>query len=237
MLDRIRCGLLAAALTLGAPLAAGAEGLRVSPVTLEVAAPGAATTLTLRNDGRQTITIQARSFRWVQSGGRETLQRTSDVVVSPPATRLAPGATQTIRVVRTARSAIRGEEAYRVVINEVPDQSRRQSGAVAFATELRIPVFFVGAGARAADVGWSLRNSGGATWLVAQNRGDSRLRLADLRLSGAGGATVKRPGLVGYVLGGAVMQWPVAPAGRLGGTARLKAMTNLGELDARVSGR
>lgn len=237
MLDLLRRGLIAASLALALPTPAWAEGLRVSPVLLEVPAPGAATTLTLRNEGRETITVQARSFRWTQAGGQEQLRRTNDVVVSPPATRLPPGATQTIRVVRTAKSAVRGEEAYRVIINEVPDQGRRRSGSVAFATELRIPVFFVGRGARNPEVAWALRNSGGATVLVAQNRGDTRLRLADLRLTGATGASVSRPGLVGYVLGGSTMQWPVAPAGRLGGGARLKAATNLGTLDAQVPAR
>lgn len=236
MMKTLRPGLLAALMMLAPACIAKAEGLRVSPVLLEVPAPGAATTLTLRNEGRDTLTIQARSFRWTQQGGQETLRRTGDVVVSPPAIRLPPGASQTIRVVRTSKAAIKGEEAYRVVINEVPDQSRRRNGAVAFATELRIPVFFIARGAQNPQVAWSLRNSGGATYLVGQNRGDVRLRLADLRLSGSG-ATVQRNGLVGYVLGGSTMQWPVAQAGRLGAGARLKAETNLGALDARVSGR
>lgn len=237
MFDLLRRGLLAASMALALSGLAAAEGLRVSPVLLEVPAPGAAATLTLRNEGRETITVQARAFRWTQAGGQEQLRRSGEVVVSPPATRLPPGATQTIRVVRTVKSAVRGEEAWRVVLNEVPDQGRRRSGAVAFATELRIPVFFIGGGARNPDVAWALRSSRGATFLVAQNRGDTRLRLADLRLSGASGASVSRPGLMGYVLGGSTMQWPVAPAGRLGGGARLKAATNLGTLDAQVPAR
>ena len=102
MFDLFRRGLLAAAVALALPGAAVAEGLRVSPVTLDIPAPGAAATLTLRNEGRQPITVQARSFRWTQSGGQEQLRRSGDVVISPPATRLPPGATQTIRVVRTA---------------------------------------------------------------------------------------------------------------------------------------
>lgn len=237
MMRLIRNGLLAATMALAPASLVQAEGLRVSPVVLEVSAPGATTSLTLRNEGRDTITVQARSFRWMQKDGQESLQRTGDVVVSPPAVRLPPGATQTIRVVRTSKAPVHGEEAYRIVINEVPDQARRRSGAVAFATELRIPVFFVGHGARTPEVAWSLRNSGNATFLVAQNRGDTRLRLSDLKLSGASGASASHRGLVGYVLGGATMQWPVAPAGRLGGGAQLKAQTDRGALDARVAGR
>lgn len=236
MLTFLRSACLGASLSLALVLPAVADGLRVSPITLEVLAPGAATTLTLRNDGRSTLTIQARSFRWLQNGGKETLQRTSDVVVSPPSVRLAPGTSQTVRVVRTSKAPVNGEEAYRVVINEVPDQSRARSGAVAFATELRIPVFFVERGARSADVTWSLQNAGGVTSLVAENRGDMRLRLADLRLSGGAGTT-QRNGLVGYVLGGSSMKWPMARAGRFSGGTRLRATTNLGALDVQVNAR
>lgn len=230
MFNLLRCGLAAASIAFAWPSASFAQGLRVSPVLLEVTAPGAATTLTLRNEGSLPITVQARVFGWSQQAGDEQLQRTSDVVVSPPA-----GATQTVRVIRTARTVVRGEEAYRVVINEVPDQSRRRAGAVAFATELRLPVFFTGQGARSPDVAWSLRQSGNATYLVAQNRGDSRLRLADLRLTGSNGAEVSRPGLVGYVLGGSSMQWPLSASGRLGASARLSAVTNIGSIDAAVA--
>lgn len=223
-----------AAVTLISP--AYADGLRVTPVSLEVLAPGAATTLTLRNEGRSMMTIQARSFRWAQKDGKETLQRSSDVVISPPTVRLKPGSSQTVRVLRTSKAPLNAEEAYRVVINEIPDQSRAQSGAVAFATELRIPVFFVPRGARSANVSWSLRNAGGVTTLVAQNKGDMRLRIADLKVS-SGSGSVERKGLVGYVLGGTTMQWPIAKAGKISNNARVRATTNLGTLDAQVKAR
>lgn len=230
-------GLATALMSLALCTGAGAQGLRVSPVLLEVTAPGAATTMTLRNEGSRPITVQARVFRWTQPGSGDSLQRSTDVVVSPPAVQLAPGATQTIRVVRTARTPVRGEEAYRVVLNEVPDQSRRQAGAVAFATELRIPAFFTEPSARSADMRWSLHQAGGRVHLVARNTGDSRLRLADVTLGAPGGASVTHSGLMGYVLGGSTMQWPIAPAGQLGATARLTATTNLGRLSVDVATR
>lgn len=233
MIRAICSVVLAALVSLTGPDMASAEGLRVSPVLLDITAPGATSTLTLRNEGGMAITVQTRSFRWTQQGGQEQLARTKDVVVSPPSTRLEPGATQTIRVIRTSKAPVTIEEAYRVIVNEVPDQSRLRSG-VAFATELRIPVFFTPRGATSPDVAWSLQNAGNATVLVAQNRGGTRLRIADLRLDGG---KVSRPGLLGYVLAGASMQWPVAAAGRFGGGTQMQAATSLGALDVRIGGR
>ena len=76
----------------GMPGPSFAAQLRVQPVLLELDAPAAAATLTLRNDEDAEIAVQTRVFIWRQSGGAETLEPTTDVVASPPTVKLAPGA-------------------------------------------------------------------------------------------------------------------------------------------------
>lgn len=218
--------------------AARAEGLRVSPVTLEVEAPGATASLALRNDGSQPITIQTRVYRWVQEGGVERYEPTRAVVVSPPMTRLAPGAKQSVRVVRTDKSHVTGEEAYRVFVDEVPDMSLNKAGTVAFVTRLRIPVFFVAADAHLPKVRWSLTRASGQAVLEAQNTGDVRLRLADLELVQGGNTVDRHEGLFGYVLGGASMRFPLGSASKFhNGPLSLQATTSRGPLNATVTQR
>ena len=48
---------------------AAAASLQVAPVLLEVVAPGAAATVTLRNNGAKPIATQVRVFRWIQQAG------------------------------------------------------------------------------------------------------------------------------------------------------------------------
>lgn len=231
-------GLVALGAMVAGAQAAQADGLRVSPVTLEVAAPGATTTLSLSNDGRQAITIQTRVYRWVQEGGVERYEPTRAVVVSPPMTRLEPGAKQSVRVVRTDKSRVTGEEAYRVFVDEVPDLSLNQGGTVAFVTRLRIPVFFVAAGAHLPNVRWSLTRDSGNAVLVAQNTGDVRLRLADLQLVQGGRTVESHDGLLGYVLGGASMRFPLGAASKVrSGPLSLQATTSRGPLNAVVTQR
>ncbi|MDB5658752.1 MAG: molecular chaperone [Cypionkella sp.] len=231
-------GLLALLTMLASGQAALAEGLRVSPVTIEVTAPGATSTLALRNDGPQAITIQARVYRWVQEGGEERYEPTRDVVVSPPMTRLKPGAKQSVRIVRTTKTRVNGEEAYRVFVDEVPDLSRSQAGTVAFVTRLRIPVFFVASGARLPEVRWSLTRDSGRAVLEAKNTGDVRLRLADVELVQGGGTVDSHKGLFGYVLGGASMRFPLGSASKFrNGPLSLQAVTSRGPLSAAVSQR
>ncbi|ATX64548.1 fimbrial biogenesis chaperone [Roseinatronobacter bogoriensis] len=220
------------------PALARADGLRVSPVTLAVTAPGAATTLTLRNDGRDLKTVQARVFRWTEHNGRERMEVTNDVVVSPPMTQLRPGAEQTLRVVRTSTAPVRGEEAYRIYIDEVPDRTRLQAGQVAFVTRLRIPAFFTDPRATPPQVGFSLVRSGGTTFLEARNTGDVRLRLGNVRLTRGNNVIVRRDGLMGYALGNSTMRWPVGAASQIGNAnVNLAASTSLGTLNAPVSSR
>lgn len=227
-----------AALSVLAPIAALADGLRVSPVTLDITAPGATANLTLRNDGREPMTVQARVFRWQQVNGEERLQPTNAVVVSPPMTQLRPGAEQTVRVVRTDSTPVRGEEAYRVYIDEVPDRSRLQAGQVAFATRLRIPVFFTESRAQLPQVSWSLVQRGGTVFLEARNTGDVRLRVANPELTRANAVAFRRSGLFGYVLGGSSMRWALGPASRIGTAgANLRATTNQGIINAQVAAR
>lgn len=227
---------LTATLALLPPVAASADGLRVAPVTLEVTAPGAATSLTLRNTAQQPKTVQIRVFRWVQVDGQERYEPTNDVVASPPMTQLAPNATQTVRVVRTASTAVRGEEAYRVIVDEVPDRSQSRAGTVAFATRLSIPVFFTEPGVRLPQVTWALRQSGNTVVLEARNAGDVRLRLANITLRRGGTVVYRHEGLFGYVLGRSSMRWRLGPVSRIGlAGMNLQATTSQGSLDATIS--
>src|ERR1700730_7169143 len=57
---------------------ASAASSQVGPVLLEVVAPGAAATVTLRNNGAKPIATQVRVFRWIQEAGGERLEPTED---------------------------------------------------------------------------------------------------------------------------------------------------------------
>ncbi|QPC85641.1 fimbria/pilus periplasmic chaperone [Mesorhizobium sp. NBSH29] len=224
-----------ALLTLVSPIA-DAASLQVAPTTIEMLAPDSAGMLNLHNDGKAPIQVQVRVFRWSQKGGIETLEPTAAVVASPPHTRLAPNADYVVRVVRVSKSVVKAEESYRLVVDEVPDPSRLKAGTVALVVRQSIPVFFRNPAASGPEVSWKLKKNGSSLMLVAQNKGASRLRLADIGLSQDGKTIASSPGLVGYVLGGATMQWPLGGANRLSGSnAKLSGASHLGPIDAQVA--
>src|SRR3954471_11580746 len=85
---------------------ATAGSLRVAPILLEVPAPGATTTLNLRNEGDRNLRVQIRIFRWTGTPAEATLAASPDVVVSPPAAMLTPGTEYVVRVGRVNRQPV-----------------------------------------------------------------------------------------------------------------------------------
>lgn len=205
--------------------------LQVSPVNLNIDAPASATAITLRNSGNQPFTAQVRVFRWVQQGGQDLLEPTNAVVASPPAMQLAPRQSYTVRIVRTASGPPAAEEAYRVVVDELPPPAHKSRAVIMVARHV-IPAFFTPAGASVADVNWSLVRSGQGLALQGINQGGGYLRLSGASLrSGSGGKAVISPGLAGYVLPGATMRFPVrSGGGGMGGKVTLEAQSQTGAI-------
>jgi fimbrial chaperone protein len=228
-----------AGLLLSVPQARAQSGsLRVTPILLDVAAPGAATTLTLRNEGSRDLNVQLRVFRWTGTRNEPVLEPTRDVVISPPAAKLVPGTEYVARVVRVAKQPVTGEESYRILVDEIPDAaSARPSAEIKFVMRYSIPVFFAVRTAPPPDIAWSFRTEDGKPVLAAANKGGRRIRVADMVLTDSTGAVVLRhDGLVGYALAGSSASWalPAKTAVRRG-PLKMVAKSEAGVIDAMVA--
>lgn len=221
--------LFAAAAGLSVPAAAAT--LRVSPVVIDLPDPQRAAVLTLANTEDRPLSVQVRVFRWTQTDGRDQLTPTRDVAVSPPATTLKAGAQHLVRVVRTAEGSPPDEESYRVLVDEIPDPAALRRGGVAFVLRQSLPVFFGSDRTAKPDVTWRLTRDGKGVALTARNTGARRLRISEMVLADARGAVVERkPGLLGYVLSGAEMRWPLQNAIAPNAAITLTAATDAGPL-------
>ncbi|MBC8128978.1 MAG: molecular chaperone [Rhizobiaceae bacterium] len=124
--------------------AAEASSFRVAPVGLKIN-PGAATS-SIRLWGSRTdpVSIQVRIFRSKFVDGEEWLEPTSDVVASPPVTKLAPGGENLVRIVRVSKSPVTEKESYRLLVDELPNPSKIRAGRVNVLVRHSIPVVFLG---------------------------------------------------------------------------------------------
>ena len=221
--------------------AGSAASLRVAPVVLDLKAPTAASTIRVWNDEHRAINVQIRVFRWSQRNGEDVYEATNDVVASPPITTLQPGGENLVRIVRTSKRPVQAEESYRVIVDELPDLSRRQSGTVILVVRHSIPVFFGPADARGADPSWSVRRVPGGYQVTVENSGTQRLRVSNLTLSDNQRVLARQDGLVGYVLGNGTARWVVpgrSPDGPSGATLTISADSEAGRFNAtaRISG-
>lgn len=221
-----------------AGLAAGSIGVEaaqvhVRPVNVQVMAPAAASRLTLKNMGREPITAQVRVFRWIQKDGRDQLLPTREVVTSPPLLRLRPGRENVVRIVRTVKRAVRGEESYRLIVDEIPDRRKVKQGVV-FAVRYSIPVFFTARNAKPPKLSWDAQRKGRRLIIRARNLGDKHARLSDMTISAAGGGVIARmKGLAGYVLGKSSKAWVVS-ARRIPATLVIRGKRQNGPFTTKV---
>src|ERR1043165_1629720 len=121
---------------------AGPGSLQVEPVRVDITAPGAASTVTLRNEGATAIDAQIRVYKWAIVNGKEQLTPTNDVVASPPSVTLTPKGQYVARIVRVSKKPVIGEESYRLLVDQVPDLAQQKNGAVNLMVRYSIPVFF-----------------------------------------------------------------------------------------------
>lgn len=215
---------------------AHSASLQVQPALVDVTAPGAASTVTLRNDGPSPIDVQIRVFRWSQENGQEHLVPTDDVVASPPAVTLTPNGDYVARVVRVTKRPVVGEEAYRLLIDELPNTSKAKSGTIKLLVRHSIPAFFTAPDAAPPAIAWSVSRRQGQWVLSAKNKGASRLRISAMTLRDRSGRKLSfGNGLVGYALGGSSMQWAAPASDRRfapTGSVKITAQGNEGAVNA-----
>lgn len=226
-----------AAIGLTASVCAVAGSVHVMPTTLTLPPGKATAVITVTNEGKAPANVQVRVFAWDQQGNRDNLNPTQKVVASPPMVTLAPKQTQAIRVVRVEKSAATAEEAYRLLVDEIPDTKNPPQVGIAVQMRYSVPVFVLPrADMPAGNVTVTAQLDGGTLSLHAQNQGQAHVQAANVSIEHAGGTTTPVvPGLLGYVLPGQAMQWTLdVPANAAANGRPVRAVTQLNGQEVKV---
>jgi len=153
---------------------AGATGATsISPNSINVPASGRAI-LTVHNDHDREILYQISVLSWQVVDGVDVYQDTPDFIASQPIFELAPQGSQVVRI--GLRNPVRQsvEQAYCLVIKEVPcpGSAAERMGVVNFALQYLVPVFVVPTpGVKTPPLTWSLRQEGDTVVVRAHNPG------------------------------------------------------------------
>ena len=212
-----------------------ANGLQVSPISLSLQARETASGLTLSNAGNNVVQAQVRVQQWTQDDSGDTLTPSRGLLASPPMIELQPGERQLVRIIR-AKAPPQGagavEDAYRLLVNEVPAKLPENTSGLQFALSYSLPVFVqpVGVAKTSPQLQWSthLQPDGKEVKLYVKNTGNGHAKLVGLSFTDTAGTSMDiHPGLLGYVLPGATMNWTLKiPPSALTSGGKFKVMLN-----------
>jgi fimbrial chaperone protein len=198
------------------PAAAGT--LEVNPVLLEISANRRTATVTLRNQEAVPVTVRAYPLEWRQAGGGEAYAETSAVIVSPPVFTIAPGATQLVRV--GLRSSAGARQAYRLILEEVPDAN--PGNGIRVALRLNLPLYAMIPAGQASAVRWSAWQEAGSWVVEAANSGPGYVRLSHDAAQEATGIRAGNDVNFGTLLPGATRRWRLGRQVEIRDQARLR---------------
>ncbi len=221
-LQGIRAIVLGVILTLLPAMGHAAASVLLWPVDPVIGPGQRASALWLENRGEEPVLLQIRIFAWSQRQGVEAHDQQTDVVGTPPMVEVAPGARQLVRLTRTVPVAAGQEHAFRVIIDEVPRPAASEApdgGTVRFRLRYSIPLFVYGEGlapprpgaeaAAAPQLAWRVARADGRDYLEVSNQGRVHARITGALLEQGGVRVNLAEGLLGYVLAGSTMRWPL----------------------------
>ncbi len=221
---RSRAWLAAMLLCAAGPAAGGS--LTVAPTRIDLGGGRTAGAVTLHNNAADPVLVQVETFAWTRSPATDDLEPTTRLVAVPPVFSLPADGRQVIRVALRDPQGGAVEEAYRLLITEVP-QLGGKGGGVQFALRLSLPVFATPPGA-AARPQWSIERGSGQPRLQLVNAGNAHMQVRKIRLKGGSGQqTIEEPS---YVLAGQKQAWNLRLPLPAGATVALEADTSIGPL-------
>ncbi|MCE9873471.1 molecular chaperone [Hafnia alvei] len=211
-----------------------ATNMLIWPIDPALGANDNATELWLENKGSTAATMQIRVLGWKQVAGEENYRSQQDVVASPPIVNIGTGKKQLIRLIRQSPTPAGQEQAFRILIDEVPaaEHSSGSQTGVSLLMRYSLPLFVYGDGVNfqrnaaepvhlsQSQLSWKMTTNNGHPAIEVTNRGAVHARLSKVSINGRTIAD----GLLGYVLAGSYRTWAL-PTGVTHGET-LKAEVN-----------
>lgn len=207
-----------------------ATSVLIGPVNPKLYDNERSVALWLENRDAKPVMLQIRVLKWMQRNLSDGYPEQDAIIASPPIATIAPNTKQMIRLIRLKPVPAGTEQAYRVLVDEIPtpvsvlNQPVADSVGVKFQMRYSVPLFVYGKGLWVYDpaekngagspglpvLSYHVVKDAGRRYIVVHNTGPVHARLAQVSLvDAAGHAHLLAAGLLGYVLPGAEMRWPL----------------------------
>lgn len=220
-----------AALLVWCCLASGvatASSLEISPVSVNLIAGQTTALIEVRNRGGNPAAIQLRGYAWSQSGDKDVLVPTNDIILSPPIFTVPAGASQTLRLLLRARGGT-AERSYRLLLDEVPAPNLKRD-QVGIALRISLPVIAAPASPPVRSLRWHARRGPDNQILLSVANGGNvydKIHAIAVTLPDGSHSKIVSTGENPYVLAGGERQW-VTKSATPAATLRLNVTTQAG---------
>ncbi|GAA5012791.1 fimbria/pilus periplasmic chaperone [Acinetobacter puyangensis] len=211
---------------------AHAASLQVAPILLEFSPQEKVKELWLTNTGNDSIRAQVRVNAWTQTNHQDVLTTSKDLIASPMVLTIPAGQRQLVRLIRNIPTTNTSEQAYRLIVDELPDPQNTAQSGLQLLLKYSIPVFFTVSTTGDSEQGITslkeMKFSYTASKLMATNHSNHYKRFSQLSyIDAQGKKTPIQMGLVGYVLSGQTMQWDIPKQINVGAGGQFVAVVNM----------
>jgi fimbrial chaperone protein len=186
---RIGIRLLLVAVALLGGTCAFAATLDVRPTLLQLLPGQKVGVLYLVNQDDAPHTYQIKAFRWLPAGTEQRQEPTDEIIANPAIVTLAPKQTQIVRYGLRTTAATAPELAFRVIVDEVPQESSPNGSGLNVLLRVSLPLFVRNvAQLPAPQLAASWHEAEHSLHVEIANRGVYTTRVVEAKITGEGPA-------------------------------------------------
>ena len=152
--------------------ASQAASIELSPVRINLSEAAKVAVLTVRNTGTEESVMQVTLNKWTLDGQNYVYQPSHELVVTPVTFRLAPGASQIVRIGLGGNPPVDKEFAYRLLVEEVPPPFSPDDTQTRLVIRHDLPVFVAPVAAVKPALDVALECAADGAWLRLTNIGN-----------------------------------------------------------------
>jgi len=188
------------------------SSFEVSPIRVTFSPQELTALMTIRNDGDQRLRLQVSVMAWDQNKqGEMVLNPTDDIIFYPNLLTLEPSSQRNLRV-GVNGAAVAREQSYRIFVEELPANIKREFTGVRIITKVSIPIFIRPAKAEHKNLIERIALRGSELSFEVKNQGNVHIQPREVRVKGTatdGSLQLERKIPGWYILAGGMREYRV----------------------------
>jgi fimbrial chaperone protein len=184
-----------------------ASSFSVSPVRVELWPSKLNSVIKVNNAGDDSLMMQVSVLRWTTDGEKDLYSPVDDILLNPPVFSVPAHSTQVLRLGLRKANGAQDEQAYRLIVAEVPAPLPVGFQGLRTIVRVSIPIFIKRPDG-AAQLSWeATRDAQGVLIITAVNQGHAHIQIRSMDVVSEQASGPPRRTLNDYLLPGQKHEW------------------------------